>query len=524
MYASLRLGFPRFRSTIAIPQKAAPMQKVAILYDVSQAVLSTFDLDEVLSQILMIAKDYFRVENCAILLLDPADQKLKVRKEFGGNRIAQGVAIPFGRGIIGTAAKRKLPVYAPDVSKDSRYIKNFPDTRSELAIPLVVRDEVYGVLDFQSVQLDYFDKDTIDLLTLFSTQASIALANARLYSKEQRQRAQLEAINAIADQISKTNELDDLLQKICSLIPEKFSVDHAVLVLREGEPDEQRLQMRAHAGRLTPVFAGDYELPSGDGLCRTAYHRGEVVVDHDVRKSQRYIPGFKETLSELCVPLVAFQETLGVLVLESARAENFQDEDIRMLQSVADICAVGIRNAMQLHQAKTMASTDGLTGIYNRRGFETRIIETLAGAQRNGLGVSLLMVDIDHFKRLNDEFGHLLGDEVLRQAAKVFTQQIRKNDVVCRYGGEEFAILLPETTTERALAVAEKLRRVVADFQFPGVPRAVTISIGIADSPTHAETRDDLVRAADGALYAAKQNGRNRVETAQQAAAKSVAR
>src|SRR5204862_4138976 len=97
---------------------------------------------------------------------------------------------------------------------NQRYIKTFPATKSELAIPLVVRDEVYGVLDFQSVQLDYFDKDTIDLLTLFSTQASIALANARLYSKEQRQRAQLEAINAIADQISKrTNELDDLLQK-----------------------------------------------------------------------------------------------------------------------------------------------------------------------------------------------------------------------------------------------------------------------------------------------------------------------
>src|SRR6185369_17625275 len=102
MYASLRLGFPRLRSTIAIPQKAAPMQKVAILYDVSQAVLSTFDLDEVLSQILMIAKDYFRVENCAILLLDPADQKLKVRKEFGGSRL--GCEIPFGQGVIGSAA------------------------------------------------------------------------------------------------------------------------------------------------------------------------------------------------------------------------------------------------------------------------------------------------------------------------------------------------------------------------------------------------------------------------------------
>jgi len=185
------------------------MQKVAILYDVSQAVLSTFDLDEVLSQILMIAKDYFRVENCAILLLDPTDQKLKVRKEFGGNRL--DIEIPVGKGIIGLSAKRKLPMYVPDVSKDPRYIKTFDATKSELAIPLMVRDEVYGVLDFQSGQLDYFDTDTIDLLTLFSTQASIALANARLYSKEQRQRAQLEAINAIADQISKTIDLNDLL-------------------------------------------------------------------------------------------------------------------------------------------------------------------------------------------------------------------------------------------------------------------------------------------------------------------------
>src|SRR5438270_440952 len=498
------------------------MQKVAILYDVSQAVLSTFDLDEVLSQILLIAKDYFRVENCAILLLDHADQKLKVRKEFGGNRIALDIAIPVGKGIIGNAAKRKLPVYAPDVSKDSRYIKTFTETRSELAIPLVVRDEVYGVLDFQSGQLDYFDTDTIDLLTLFSTQASIALANARLYSKQQRQRAQLEAINAIADQISKTIELNDLLEKICSLITSKFSVDHAVLMLREGEPDEQRLLMRAHAGRLTALMHGQWELPPGDGLCRTAFHRGEVVVENDVAKAQHYIPGFKETRSELCLPLIALEETLGVLVLDSVKLDNFQEEEISVLQSVAGICAIGIRNAMQLHQAKTMASTDGLTGIYNRRGFETRIIESLGAAERNGLGLALLMIDIDHFKKLNDEFGHLLGDEVLRQVAKIFSQHIRKNDLVCRYGGEEFAILLPETQTDRAMAVADKLRRVVQDFQFPGVPRPVTISLGVADFPTHSTNRDELVRAADSALYVAKVNGRNRIETAELAIAKGT--
>ena len=112
---------------------------------------------------------------------------------------------------------------------------------------------------------------------------------------------------------------------------------------------------------------------------------------------------------------------------------------------------------------------------------------------------------------MNDEFGHLLGDEVLRQVSSLFHQQLRKIDVVCRYGGEEFAILLSQITTQQALAIGEKLRRLVESFQFPGVPRTITISAGIAAFPTYGKTRDELVRAADSGLYAAKQAGRNRV-------------
>ena len=121
------------------------------------------------------------------------------------------------------------------------------------------------------------------------------------------------------------------------------------------------------------------------------------------------------------------------------------------------------------------------------------------------------MVDIDHFKRLNDEFGHLIGDEVLRQVSSIFHQQLRKIDVVCRYGGEEFAILLSQTNPEHALMVAEKLRAMVEEWQFPGVPRPVTISAGAASYSDNGSTRDELVKAADAALYLAKQAGRNRV-------------
>jgi diguanylate cyclase (GGDEF)-like protein len=128
--------------------------------------------------------------------------------------------------------------------------------------------------------------------------------------------------------------------------------------------------------------------------------------------------------------------------------------------------------------------------------------------------MAVIMVDIDQFKRLNDEFGHLLGDEVLRQVSSIFSQQLRKIDVVCRYGGEEFAVLLSQTSQQHALGVAEKLRRMVDSWQFPGVPRSVTISAGVATCPDHGSTREELVKAADAGLYVAKQAGRNCVREA----------
>jgi diguanylate cyclase (GGDEF)-like protein len=138
-------------------------------------------------------------------------------------------------------------------------------------------------------------------------------------------------------------------------------------------------------------------------------------------------------------------------------------------------------------------------------------MEEIERARRYGTGMAVIMADIDQFKPLNDEFGHLLGDEVLRQVSSLFHQQLRKIDVVCRYGGEEFGILLTQTSAQYAVSVAEKLRKMVESWQFPGVPRRVTISAGAAAFPDHGTTRDELVRAADTGLYTAKQAGRNRI-------------
>jgi diguanylate cyclase (GGDEF)-like protein len=483
------------------------MAKIAVLYDAGQAVLSTFDLDEVLQRILAIARDYFHLPNVAILLLDKEAQELCVRSQIGWDEGMDKVRLGLGQGITGVAAAKKQPVYAPDVSKDTRYVCAAKSTRSELAIPLMVRDEVVGVLDLQSDRLDYFDKDTIELLTLFSTQASMALQNARLYSLERQRARQLEAINVIAQQSTAVLDLEDLLSRVCDVIQRSFQVAHVSLFLRE----EGDLVLRAHHGALTlRVPQGGRFSASSEPWARILETSG-TVIEKNLSAAPDAVKFFAETASRMSIPLVSFGQTLGVLALHSSQPDAFREADLQSLESVADICATSIQNAHYVERVKQLAYLDGLTGIFNRRFFELRIMEEIERARRYGTGMAVVMADIDQFKRLNDEFGHLLGDEVLRQVSSLFHQQLRKIDVVCRYGGEEFGILLTQTDAENAASVTEKLRRMVETWQFPGVPRTVTISAGVGAFPEHGMTRDELVRAADNGLYAAKQAGRNRV-------------
>jgi len=484
------------------------MPKIAVLYDAGQAVLSTFDLDEVLQRILTIAHDFFHLPNVAILLLDKEAQELRVRSQIGWDAGCDKGSFGQHEGLTGASVLKKQPVYAPDVRKDPRYICAAQSTLSEVAIPLMVRDEVVGVLDCQSDKVDHFDKETIQLLTLFSTQASIALENARLYSLERHRARQLEAINTIAQQSTAVMDLEDLLARVCSVIQQAFHVPHVSLCLR----DDGDLVLRSHQGRLTPCLPAGGRLPIKNEPWCSILATGGTVVEKDISAAPQLFRLFTESKSRLSIPLISFGQTLGILTLHSDERNAFRQSELQSsLESVADICASSIQNAHYVERIRQLSYLDGLTGIFNRRFFELRIMEEVERARRSETGMAVIMADIDHFKKLNDEFGHLLGDEVLRQVSSLFHQQLRKIDVVCRYGGEEFAILLTQTSAQHAFGVAEKLRKLVEGWQFPGVPRMVTLSAGVAAFPDHGTSRDDLIRAADASLYEAKQGGRNRV-------------
>ncbi|MDO9334522.1 MAG: diguanylate cyclase [Dehalococcoidales bacterium] len=213
---------------------------------------------------------------------------------------------------------------------------------------------------------------------------------------------------------------------------------------------------------------------------------------------------------ELFCPLKSHNKLVGILGLSKKRSGRlYTQEDIELVMSVASQSGIVVENARLYDQAMTWAITDGLTKLYNHRYLHERLDEEIARGTRFGAAFSLIMIDIDFFKTYNDTYGHLAGDEVLASVSRCIQNSIRTIDMPFRYGGEEFAVILPETMLEGAYVVAERIREKIEQKIHSG-RTSVTASLGIASWPTDGVTKEQILASADKALYAAKETGRNR--------------
>ncbi|MEA2272427.1 MAG: hypothetical protein QOI98_1135, partial [Solirubrobacteraceae bacterium] len=216
--------------------------------------------------------------------------------------------------------------------------------------------------------------------------------------------------------------------------------------------------------------------------------------------------------SVTCVPSLVGGEVVGSVLVEYDGALGRDDAD-QLRTSVAE-AAPAVSNLRTLAIAELRAATDGLTGLPNNRSVHETLKRMVAEAGRRISPLAAVVLDLDHFKQVNDTFGHDRGDEVVAAVGAALSDTVRESDFAGRQGGEEFIVLLPDTGREGALIAAEKLRETISGIEVPGVPRAITASLGVAVFPDEARDATQLLRTADRALYTAKANGRNRVETA----------
>ncbi|MGH2709724.1 MAG: diguanylate cyclase [Actinomycetota bacterium] len=284
----------------------------------------------------------------------------------------------------------------------------------------------------------------------------------------------------------------------------------ALFLLRGGS---RQLRLEVARGYKPPEDAG---LAVGEGIAGHAAATGAPILISDGGGPTTSEPVEPSATTAVSVPLVRGDRTIGVIALYGRTTlEPFERDDAETLSSFAGQASVAIENVLLHQETRQLSITDGLTGVWNRRYLEMTLRKEIERAQRFGRPLSLLMLDIDRFKRVNDRHGHQRGDEVLIEVTRRILGEIRTNiDVVGRYGGEEFVVLLPETPSGGGFVVAEKIRTAMRDQQFVGSsgdPLTVTVSVGMSTYPEDGTTAEELVRRADTAMYRAKSEGRDRV-------------
>ncbi|MBF0500259.1 MAG: diguanylate cyclase [Candidatus Riflebacteria bacterium] len=252
-------------------------------------------------------------------------------------------------------------------------------------------------------------------------------------------------------------------------------------------------------------------LKLGEGIAGIVAQSGQPILSMDCANDERFKPYGDDLLEPpkdlLCVPLLIQGKACGVINLVDREPSPFLGDVMELMTSIANQTALSIENA-KLHE---LAITDGLTRLFIHRYFQLKLDDEISRFKRHQEVFSLVMFDIDHFKKFNDTYGHQLGDAVLRETARLVKETVRPTDIPCRYGGEEFAIILSHTLAEPARLFAERLRERIETHPFPGhtEPLRVTISIGVAEFPRMAATKMELVKHTDQALYACKHRGRN---------------
>jgi diguanylate cyclase (GGDEF)-like protein len=470
---------------------------------------------------LEVAETALRSHTAAVFLLGSDDRSLKLHDCRSRSERVQRERFPAGEGIFGALLKRGVPVRmngASGLKGVTHYEPQGPSVRAILAVPIVEGSGVMrGVLVADREENLPFTDQEEHLLTVLASEVLRAIEVERVMSYIRRSRDEKDRFFRAIEELNRAGAPDAVFLAVLESARQVAPLDFCAVTL-VNEQDGQRVH---RVVRLAGVSSAGRALegatfPDNAGLVANVVRYGTPLPGRDAGAMDRQTIFDDATqirgLQSLKIfPLVAGQRILGTLVAGSRRKAAFDDDELRMLEVIAIQAAQAVLRAQLYEQMERMATTDGLTGLLNHRTFQGRLDDVLASARRYGRRTSIILTDIDHFKLVNDTYGHPMGDLVLKGVARLIREQARDTDLTARYGGEEFAVIMPETDLKGALVIAERIReRVMKEvFATEQGPLKVTLSLGIATFPDSAVDKQQLIALVDQCLYHAKRHGRN---------------
>jgi diguanylate cyclase (GGDEF)-like protein len=500
------------------------------LNDLSELLKACQELSRVLNPSLFYSKfaeivqKKLNVESLAIFVYD------RNRRNFEP-RYSRGLAVEqpefsLDDARLKSCLQRKQPFAVTNDSGRPLFRKSFKRHQlqrlgSQWWAPLMQDRDIVGLLTLgPKSNGESFDSFDLYFLQQIAEHAAVCLNTSLLYVKRQKEKEDLDKtlynlslLYNIGKAMNYISDLKSLLQYILSQAIEITAAEKGSIMLYDVETD--LLKIRVLAGLVDEAYqekVNNNEIKCrsfrpGEGIAGRVFQTAQPMVVNKTAENDLFVDSDTSYVRSIaCIPMVVYNEAIGVINVTNKRnGLDFDDEDVELLKAVADQAAVAVNKA----QLWELAVTDSLTGLSVRRYFMAKFQEELHRADRYGKLLSIIMADLDRFKRINDNYGHGVGDQVLESVGRFLKENIREVDLAARYGGEEFVLLLQEADKEGAFRLAERLRKNISKLQDKALPK-VSISMGIATYPVDGTDIDSLIKKADAALYEAKQAGRNK--------------
>jgi len=514
--------------------------ELTALHDVALASIEADSEDQLIDRVTNIIGQNLFLDNFGIMLLDENSGILHAHPSyrFLSPEELHMMDIPLGEGVTGQVAKTGTPQRIGNVKGVKSYLDVDQRTISELCVPIKLRERVLGVINAESIKREAFTVDDERLLITLAGQLATAIEQLRKAQNERKWLEQLAHANEliyslahITTHIEKALTPDEIIRVFATelnkirltCVVAVYETDRKLFTISHTSMEPKVLEQMENAMGF-PLIKHTISLDKWDSISEKEDLLHPVVISDPENEIQilftpRRMEGILDILygigitpdsEPLRLPLVFEENLLGILWVWG---EDITKADLPIMSIFAKQIGISLERARLFQEVQSLALTDPLTGLHNRRGFFQLGRAEFSRAHRMARPLSCMMLDLDHFKRINDNYGHTAGDQILQEFAKRCKNSVREMDLICRYGGEEILILLPETDLKTALPIAERICASIGAIPMNASDREinVTVSIGVAAKNENSVNLETLIARADQAMYIAKHKGRNLV-------------